>query len=282
MSVPTPAGSILSAYDRAMRQVDEARARVAAPFSGSDVVRAMSAAGAVANAVGNMSALVPPRPVPHMAELVAPTATAPAVPAKPVPGLTSLTGKDAVPDVYYGRFELLAQQILELSLSWSNLWSVEIFEARAGDVSVALAGERLELLAENVSFGSRTLSGETVAVGSAAIDRRGVAQGTSVQVTTRDDADGTLQRWFESKCDQVAKRDGTFGYPKDYLMLIRVTRLKRNLSDPSGELLRGFSRSFLVTAASCEEEYARSEAQLQTVSLNFEPWNTFGPSNLVT
>lgn len=276
------AGSVLSAYEQALGRVDKARAALTVPLIGTETIRAMSAAGAVANAIRNMGARVPPKPVPHMDRLLVPPSPIQESPAKPVPGLVALTNEKAFPVTHYSRIELLCQQVQALSLSWANLWSVDITEARAGgSPGDSRAAERLELLAENVSFGTRTLTGETVPVGSAAIDRRGVAQGTGVRITTRDDADGTLQQWFEAKCDQVAKADGTFGYPKDYLLLIRVTRLKRNPANPGGELLRGLQREFLVLAASCEEEYSRSEAQLQTVSLSFEPWNTFGPTNLV-
>jgi hypothetical protein len=261
VSLPPVSGSVLSAYEQAISRVDKARAALSAPFIGADVVRAMGAAGAVANALLNRGGGLPP---------------------KPVPGLAALTNKGVIRQVHYGRIERLTQQVRALSLSWANLWSVEITEARSGKGALSTqAGERLELLAESVSFGSRTLSGETIPVGSAAIDRRGVAQGTSIRITTRDDADGTLQQWFEGKCDQVAHPDGTFGYPKDYLLLIRVTRLKRDPKALDGELLNGFSREFLVSAASCEEEYARSENQLQTVNLTFEPSNTFDPVNLV-
>ncbi|NDY89705.1 hypothetical protein [Ideonella livida] len=255
----TGVNALLSAYDAAVARVDKARAAVTAPALSPDVLRMLTAGGAVASAlVGNDH-----RPVP----------------IKPPPGMPVLSGEKSAAVSFAALAELMGR-IERVSLAWSSLYRIEVREASSVGMS-GQAGPLLGLLAQSVSFGSRTIVGEATPLGGGYRDSPTGGQGTQIRVTTLDDSAGTLQRWFEAKADQVIHPDGTVGLPKDYLLAITVARLRR-IDGQHGEFEAPHQRSFLVRAGACEEEHASSAAaELKVVTLTFEPWDTFAPAGIV-
>ena len=127
--------------------------------------------------------------------------------------------------------------------------------------------------ATDVSFGPNTITGEAKQTGMAVIDSVSGTERTELKITTYDDTTGTIKRWFDGKCAQIAHSDGTVGLPIDYL--IRLSIVQGALDDISAALFGAMTTEYVVRPVSCELEYARSEGDLQQVQLTFTQFDTF-------
>lgn len=129
----------------------------------------------------------------------------------------------------------------------------------------------INLLALDVAFTPNTIVGDDTPIGSSVIDNVTGTGRTEMQITTFDDATGSIKRWFEAKCSQVANSDGTFGVPADYLVEIRVKNM-----DVLGILPADLTKEYKYTMrpVSMQLNLARGEQAMETIQLTFTQFDT--------
>jgi hypothetical protein len=171
-------------------------------------------------------------------------------------------------DAFYSLFAESAQT----PKAWKNLWFVSVEELRPSQASPTPLGGLWNMLATDVSFAPTTMPGEAVPIGGANMDTLATTERVELRLTTMDTADGRLKRWFLAKADQVAHRDGTFGLPADYLVIIRVTHMApTNLGSDEER----FRHAFLMRPANIEHELSRTETALELLPMSFVQFDTF-------
>jgi hypothetical protein len=129
----------------------------------------------------------------------------------------------------------------------------------------------INLLALDVAFTPNTITGDDTPIGSSVIDNVTGTGRTEMQITTMDDATGSIKRWFEGKCAQIANSDGTFGVPADYLVEITVKSM-----DVLNLLPSAFTKEYKYTMrpVSAQLNYARGEQAMETIQLSFTQFDT--------
>lgn len=156
--------------------------------------------------------------------------------------------------------------------SWKNLFHVQIAERTAVPESAALSDGFINMLALDVSLSPFTLPGESVPIGSANMDRLASSERVEVRMTTMDDERGSIKRWFMSKCAQATRKDGTFGLPSDYLMVLTITHMASARTERSDPRL---SQAFLVRPSNIDLELSRRAPELEELPLSFVEFDTF-------
>ena len=156
-----------------------------------------------------------------------------------------------------------------ISYSRKNLWFI-----RFEDFSGSGAAVDVNLFATEVSYTPVTITGDAVNAGSAVFDTLTGTERIELSVTTLDDANGSLKKWFSSKAGQVASSDGTFGIPIEYLLRATVIHAFIDdgmLNDENG----GFFTKCLVRPATMQLGLSRREDGLEEVQFTFVQHDTF-------
>ncbi|MEN9868933.1 MAG: hypothetical protein RL748_4523 [Pseudomonadota bacterium] len=168
--------------------------------------------------------------------------------------------------------ESLAQEALQVNYAKKNLFFISIEDDnppnQGGDISHAF-----NLFCTDVAFGPSTITSETKNIGMAVMDVPTGSERTSFRITTYDDANGTIKRWFTAKCEQVAHTDGTIGLPNEYVFTLSITQAASDAI--SSALFGGLTSSFRVRAATMEIDQSRSEDAPEQVQMTFEQFDTF-------
>ena len=156
--------------------------------------------------------------------------------------------------------------------SWKNLFHLSIEELTPSAASPLSVSGLWNMLATEVSFAPCTMPGDSVQIGSANMDNLASADRVEMRVTTMDDAKGSIKRWFMGKSDQAAHRDGTFGLPVDYLVVIRVAHMAPTNIGGDDERLR---HAFLMRPSNLDIELSRSESALEMLQMSFVQFDSF-------
>lgn len=127
------------------------------------------------------------------------------------------------------------------------------------------------LLAADVSYSAIGIEGEKVKLGSSVADRITGASATEVRVTTFDDENGSIKRWFKAKASQAAHGDGTVGVMSDYLIRMRI--LHSFVDDEANQ--SGFEETLLLRPNTIEHELSRREQAVSEFTMTFTQIDTF-------
>ena len=127
------------------------------------------------------------------------------------------------------------------------------------------------LLAADISYSAIGIEGDKVKLGSSVADRITGATATEVRVTTFDDENGTIKRWFKAKASQAAHSDGTVGVMSDYLVRLRV--LHSFVDDQANQ--GGFEETLLLRPNTIEHELSRREQAISEFTMTFTQIDTF-------
>ena len=127
------------------------------------------------------------------------------------------------------------------------------------------------LLAADVSYSAIGIEGDKVKLGSSVADRITGATATEVRVTTFDDENGTIKRWFKAKASQAAHSDGTVGVMSDYLLRMRI--LHSFVDDEANQ--GGFEETLLLRPNTIEHELSRREQAVSEFTMTFTQIDTF-------
>jgi hypothetical protein len=155
--------------------------------------------------------------------------------------------------------------------AWKNLWFVSISE-QSPSLESPFGVPTMNLLALDVSFSPCTLPGEAVPIGGANMDKLTGTERVELRMTTLDDDQGSVKRWFIAKSDQAAGTDGTFGLPADYLVTVTIAQM-----DPLGELgtLQRMVHRWLMRTGNIDIELSRRAPELEELQLSFVQFDTF-------
>lgn len=147
-----------------------------------------------------------------------------------------------------------------------NLWHIS-----AVNVSSGMA-PNINLFATEVGYSPHTMTGEAVKVGSAWFNKVDGAERVEMRITTYDDAQGSVKRWFEDLRMRKCRLDGTFGLPSDYLVIFTIT----HASILDG-VASAYSDNYTMEPASIEFDLSRRDSnlqELQMVFVQFDPFST--------
>lgn len=145
-----------------------------------------------------------------------------------------------------------------------NLWHIGVTNLGGG------AAPDINLFATDVSYTAHTITGEAVRIGSSTFDTVTGTERVEMQVTTFDDAQGNVKRWFESLRNKIARPDGTFGLPIEYL--IRITVTHAYIADGMGD---AYVNTYVMRPASIPIELGRREDGLQELAMTFAQFDPF-------
>lgn len=135
-----------------------------------------------------------------------------------------------------------------------------------------IALKTFDLLALDVSYGP-SLAGDHVQVGSSFLDRPAGRNPTEMQITTMDDEAGTIKRWVEMKTAQLARSDGTFGLPAEYLVTIEVFHAIP--SDQVPGYTGAYSKKMRMRVVSSQHDLSRRDQALSECQLQFQEFDPF-------
>lgn len=152
-------------------------------------------------------------------------------------------------------------------------------EIEGGAAGVGVAG-MFDLLALDVSYSPASITGDKVAIGSAMMDKVTGTEAVEIQVTTIDDETGTLKRWFERKCGQVANRDGTFNPQGRYAFNMEIVHglphdHGTSPSLPADKVARAYSDRYRIRPVSIQYEMSRRDQALQELQMTFTQVDTW-------
>lgn len=196
------------------------------------------------------------------------------------------------------------QETIETHFGHKNLFIVDIvsqfypWDAEEGMESLRLFREaglhapaesasyaKFNMFVLDASYGPKTIAAESHRVGSAVLDQPNGSEAVSLRLTTLDDERGSVKKWFKRLCDTVARKDGTFGTPAEYLVQIRVTH-SFTTDDASGYWLgrdgqagakgaKAWSSETWYRPVSIELDLSRRDESLEEVTLVFAEYDTY-------
>lgn len=141
----------------------------------------------------------------------------------------------------------------------------------AGSASAAPDVTNLfNLFATSVTYAPNTMTGERVHFGAVSMDKLTGTEPVELQLTTMDDEVGTLKRWFDSKFDQAAHSDGTFGLPKQYCVDIAIYHAVPNLREEA------YTFKARMRPQNIQHELSRSDQAMQEIQMTFQQFDSFG------
>jgi len=145
-----------------------------------------------------------------------------------------------------------------------NLWLLEVTNA------AGVTEGKFNLFATEVEYAPFTITGEKRRVGAAMVDAVTGGEAVELRITTMDDADGTLKKWFALQSELVEHRDGTVGVPADYKIGIRVMH-----GVISSTQRVAYEDKGLFRAAGIEYALSRREDGMQELQMSFTQLDTF-------
>lgn len=155
-----------------------------------------------------------------------------------------------------------------------NLFFLEILDY-IPDAGGAQQGGRniFNMFATSASFSPISLTADQKQIGSGIMDGVSGRERLELRLTTYDDAFGSVKQWFENRANAVARPDGTFGLPTDYLVQVRI--LHAAINEDVMKKYGGFERKYIMRPTSIESELSRVEDNLEELQLSFSQFDTF-------
>jgi hypothetical protein len=166
----------------------------------------------------------------------------------------------------------MAEEVQSTAYSKKNLFFVEIrdWNPPAGMEDIS---KKFNMFAVDISLGARTITSEAKPIGMGSMDVVNGIDPSEIRVTTYDDANGTVKKWFEAKYKQIAHPDGTVGVPADYLIGFNV--IQSAIDDEVMALFGGHKTEMILRPAGIETEMSRSEDNMEQVVMTFHKFDTF-------
>lgn len=154
--------------------------------------------------------------------------------------------------------------------SWKNLWHIKVEELTHTRAAPRGISRAMNLLALDVSFTPTAVTVDNHLLGAAVLRAVSGTEPVDLTITTYDDAAGSLARWFEAKADQVARPDGTFGLPAQYLVMLTLTEM-----DPEGLAREGQpQRRYWVIPTRLDMDLTRREKAPKELQMTFTQFDT--------
>lgn len=158
------------------------------------------------------------------------------------------------------------REFIALSRARKNHFIIQIESNLTGNFS-----KKMNLFVTDIDLNPMNISGEKRRVGGTFVDAPTGAEATEIRITTMDDKEGTIKKWFERHCAAVVASDGAFGVPADYGVRITVLHAVVDGEDSTS----AFKNSGLYRAATYELQLSRREQAMQEVNLTFTQLDSF-------
>ena len=145
-----------------------------------------------------------------------------------------------------------------------NLWHISVENLSAG------TAPDVNLFATEVGYTPITINSEGVRIGSGSFAKVDGTERVEMRVTTYDDKDGTIKRWFADLASGLAKPDGTFGLPIEYL--VRVTVTHAFIDEGVGN---AYVDTYVMQPGTIEYDHSRRDDALQELQFTLVQFDTF-------
>lgn len=183
----------------------------------------------------------------------------------------------------------LHREASEIDYAFKNLFYVSV----ASPVpigSLGLATGRFNFFCIGADYSPITLTGEKRQVGAAFVDALRAAEPIELRLTTLDNRNGMIKKWFEALAALCAPVDGTVNPPGTYAskLSVRHSRLSEG-SDIIGlvEALVGddadadaYTSTALYRPGALENSLSRQDAAVEELSMTFVQLDTFMPTDI--
>ncbi len=152
-----------------------------------------------------------------------------------------------------------------------NLFVIEVSDLSTSNNSLPEGDGfySFNFFAVEVNYAPLTISGEKRRVGGVMLDGLTGNEPVEMRITTFDDTEGTLKRWFSSKAESIAHKDGTVGVPADYLVKIVVSH-----AFVAGAEGKPFREEFLMRAVNIEHDLSRRDDAMAELQMTFTETDT--------
>ena len=147
-----------------------------------------------------------------------------------------------------------------------NLFLIEVSSALLGDAS-----HRFNLFCTELDYAPLTISGEKHKIGAAHADSVNSSDPVELRITTTDNEDHYIKRWFQDQCYACAASDGTVGLPADYAITIKILHSKITRESSGSD----YEDIGLFRPANMEIQLSRREDALQELTLSLVQLDTF-------
>jgi hypothetical protein len=176
----------------------------------------------------------------------------------------------------------LHREAVSINYAWKNLYSIAV-ESPVPIGSRGLATDRFNFFCIGADYSPITLTGEKRQVGAAFVDSLRAAEPIELKLTTLDNRNGMIKKWFEALSALAAPVDGTVNPPATYAAKITVRHSRVNedgsvtLVDALGVEIEddAYSNSALYRPGALENSLSRSESAVEEVGMTFFQLDTF-------
>lgn len=165
----------------------------------------------------------------------------------------------------------IAEQVIHEKRAKKNLFLVEITsKLNGGSLNMP---ERFNLFVMDLEYSPFILDGEKVKIGGAAVDMVSGNEAVELSLTTLDDRQGTLKKWFAAHHAAAAARDGTVSEPGKYAIRFRIVHAfcTRELQNK----YKGYESLGLFRTANLAVSLSRREDALEELQMTFSQLDTF-------
>lgn len=178
-------------------------------------------------------------------------------------------------------------QMHEHQFAKKNLFLVQVRSKLEDDGISSL----FNMFATEVDYAPFTVTGDKRKVGGANIYSVQSAESVEMRITTMDDANGTIKRWFANHAAAAVASDGTVGVPNDYAIEFKISHAKvmqpeasNGLQSQFEDLIFGFNSGSsgqayqdigLYCPANLECSLSRREDGLEEIQMTFSQLDTF-------
>jgi hypothetical protein len=156
----------------------------------------------------------------------------------------------------------------------ANLWHLSIEDL----VPTVNSYNNINFFANSVSYSPITITGEAIAIGSGSYDKVTNSERVEMQITSKDDTNGTIKKWLKERAAILAQPDGTFGLPVDYLQ--RVSVLHAYVSEDSdgassGGIIRADVDTYIMRLGNIQYSKDRRTDELAEIQFSMVQFDTF-------
>jgi len=172
--------------------------------------------------------------------------------------------------------ENIFNQVSKIEYSKKNLFfiAIEDFVAIGPNFTRGTQSPaNFNLFATDVGYNTITLSGDAIQLGGGSFDVLKQSERVEMRITTMDDSNGTLKKWFEERASMAVHSDATFGLPIEYLS--RITVLHAFISPDVPGAKNGHVNSLVMRPGTIEYDLSRKDQGMQELQMSFVQFDTF-------
>lgn len=162
---------------------------------------------------------------------------------------------------------MMIEDMQSRELSRKNLFLLEVSSNLLGNG----INDTFNLFATSVEYSPFTLTGEKRKIGGASNDVLQSGDPVEMRITTYDDSDGILKKWFAAHAQKAVRTDGTINPPAKYAIKIKVIHSLVSQNYNRGQ----YEQSGWFRPANIEHSLSRGEQAMEEVVMTFSQLDSF-------